>query len=656
MTVSMDLAARVASLLDDATADLVAGRPRRAGARYRRALALVPETPDALHLLGMAEGALGRAAAGVRLMAGAVTIEPRLSAAWHNLANAMSRGRRLPAALSCFRRALALDPGNAMVVRNRARAALDLERPAEARKLASRADGLAPGHAATQQVLARAAAACRDGAGAERAAVRAVALSPGDGWAHRDLAVLRLGMEEASASRAGLGVARVLLGDAPAVLIPLGLSLDRLGEGDAAVDCLVAALAATPADAGGWINLAAARLSTRAPSRSQVAARRAIALDPGVPEAWIGLSAAAFASATVPVAERATRAALGLRPVRTTPAARRETGRLLVLKTAEGDVFRRLPGRIISFGTGNNAVDHVDRDRWTTVAAFVDAGITIDDLPPVDVVYSEISDPEATPRSVALASRLATALAERRGLPVINHPDGVVATTRPSIAALFADRPGYRTAAVRHLSFGGGDIAAMVAEAGLKGPWVVRRPGTHTGESLALCEDAAALRDWHRTEGTPAELIVAQFQPYADAAGWYRKMRVFLVDGVAYPVHLFLSRHWDVRGYADVRAAMRADPALWNAKRRFLEDPAGYLGAEAWSRLEALADLIPLDYFGVDFAVLPDGSILVFEANAAMTHHFAFIEDFPFSLEPLRAVTRAINEMIAARLGSAATL
>jgi glutathione synthase/RimK-type ligase-like ATP-grasp enzyme len=37
--------------------------------------------------------------------------------------------------------------------------------------------------------------------------------------------------------------------------------------------------------------------------------------------------------------------------------------------------------------------------------------------------------------------------------------------------------------------------------------------------------------------------------------------------------------------------------------------------------LEALTHRLGLDYAGVDFALAPDGTVLVFEANAAMTIH-----------------------------------
>ena len=51
---------------------------------------------------------------------------------------------------------------------------------------------------------------------------------------------------------------------------------------------------------------------------------------------------------------------------------------------------------------------------------------------------------------------------------------------------------------------------------------------------------------------------------------------------------------------------------------RFLSDAQAVLGAQAWQALEAVGARLELDYAGIDFALLADGRMLVFEANATM--------------------------------------
>ena len=54
---------------------------------------------------------------------------------------------------------------------------------------------------------------------------------------------------------------------------------------------------------------------------------------------------------------------------------------------------------------------------------------------------------------------------------------------------------------------------------------------------------------------------------------------------------------------------------------RYLENPQSALGRDAWAAVAAIGQAMDLDYAGVDFSLLPDGRVLVFEANATMLVH-----------------------------------
>jgi glycosyltransferase involved in cell wall biosynthesis len=76
--------------LTAALADHHAGRLEAAAAGYRAALAWNPTDPNALHLLGVAERAMGRGVAGLFLIARAGTVAPQLPGLDVNLENATS--------------------------------------------------------------------------------------------------------------------------------------------------------------------------------------------------------------------------------------------------------------------------------------------------------------------------------------------------------------------------------------------------------------------------------------------------------------------------------------------------------------------------------------------------------------------------------------
>ncbi len=66
---------------------------------------------------------------------------------------------------------------------------------------------------------------------------------------------------------------------------------------------------------------------------------------------------------------------------------------------------------------------------------------------------------------------------------------------------------------------------------------------------------------------------------------------------------------------------MQAHAWKLEEERRFLEDPEAVLGAAGVAAIAAIGARMDLDYAGVDFSVLRDGRILVFEANPVMFVH-----------------------------------
>ena len=100
-----------------------------------------------------------------------------------------------------------------------------------------------------------------------------------------------------------------------------------------------------------------------------------------------------------------------------------------------------------------------------------------------------------------------------------------------------------------------------------------------------------------------------------DAEGVYRKYRVLFIGGKAYPVHLARSTKWKVHYFS---ADLVRTPEAIAEEEAFLRDPRAAIGERAWAALEAAAERIDLDYFGIDFALDAQGNALFFEANATM--------------------------------------
>ncbi len=156
--------------------------------------------------------------------------------------------------------------------------------------------------------------------------------------------------------------------------------------------------------------------------------------------------------------------------------------------------------------------------------------------------------------------------------------------------------------------------AASVEACGLTFPLLLRSPGYHTGRNFIRVEAADELAA--AAAGLPGrDLLVIEYLDARGRDGNARKYRVMMIAGRLYPLHLAISQNWKVH-YFTSDMADKPDHRLEEAA--FLGDMAAALGDKAIAALREIQDVLGLDYAGVDFALGPDGDLLLFEANATM--------------------------------------
>jgi hypothetical protein len=267
--------------------------------------------------------------------------------------------------------------------------------------------------------------------------------------------------------------------------------------------------------------------------------------------------------------------------------------------------------------------------RFAVTAIYTEFHDSSAALPPHALVVNAIGDADLCGLALVRAEQLVA----RSEASVINAPAQVRLTGRAANARRLAAIAGVIAPKTLMKS-----PDAISGDADLSFPLLLRRPGFHTGQHFARVLTRDALAPAIAALGG-SELFLIQYLDARGADGMARKYRVMFIDGIAYPLHLAISADWKVHYFT---ADMSRSCAHRDEERRFLEDMPTVLGARAMAALARTCATLGLDYAGIDFALAPDGSVLLFEANATMVV-------FPPGPEPMWDYRRdAINRVLRA--------
>ena len=272
-------------------------------------------------------------------------------------------------------------------------------------------------------------------------------------------------------------------------------------------------------------------------------------------------------------------------------------------------------------------------------------------LPDFNLMLNKIADPDVESESLIA---LQTYLAHHPGTPVINHPGKVLKTTRDANYQRLKDRPGVQFPQTHRVTFDKADadmVAATISRLGLDGgPVILRATGTHTARTTALIRTRADIEAYVGDTALSGPHYLIRYIELLWQGDYFRKLRLFNIDGTLYPTVCHIDQTWNVHG-GNRKDMMRDNNALMDEEKRFLLDWRSYVGADNADRLEALIDEVGLEFFGIDFNVGPDG-VLIYEMNAAMRHSFDHAKNFPYKMPFDLMITQAFSDMITRRLAA----
>jgi glutathione synthase/RimK-type ligase-like ATP-grasp enzyme len=262
-------------------------------------------------------------------------------------------------------------------------------------------------------------------------------------------------------------------------------------------------------------------------------------------------------------------------------------------------------------------------------------------LPPFDVVFNAIGDPDVSD-TVTRAQARFMGICDK---PLLNSPAAVARTARYRMPELFSGVAGLLIPAVWRVEQNG----EWFANPDFQFPVLVRPPASQGGEGLTLVESRAALASM--APDRTGVIHLCNYHDYRSADGCFRKYRIIFVDRRPYPYHLAISGQWMVHYHT----ANMLLPWKLEEERRFLEDPAAVLGAAGMAAIEAMGKRLDLDYAGVDFSILPDGRLLIFEANATMLAHPEQDDALKFKNPYIQKIFDAFGELLAQSCGKGRT-
>lgn len=212
--------------------------------------------------------------------------------------------------------------------------------------------------------------------------------------------------------------------------------------------------------------------------------------------------------------------------------------------------------------------------------------------------------------------------ANRWGMKCINGPEAAYHTARDKIQELFADESDIlapRTLFYRFEPETAIPNKIKRVEGDFDLPVIIRPPFFQDGVGMTLCHSTTELAA--AIETLDNDFFVISFIDNRREGKFYRKIRAAWIADKLHLVRMDHGDHWMLHGHRNKPHRIeffRNHPQFLDEEISVCREPESYLGDRAMRALKTIRSKMDLDYFGIDFDVMPDGQLLLFEANAAM--------------------------------------
>jgi glutathione synthase/RimK-type ligase-like ATP-grasp enzyme/predicted negative regulator of RcsB-dependent stress response len=240
------------------------------------------------------------------------------------------------------------------------------------------------------------------------------------------------------------------------------------------------------------------------------------------------------------------------------------------------------------------------------------------------------------------------------GVPVVNHPQKAVQTTRDATVSLLSGIPGIVAPKTVRFSSKGKTPEEMVKEIEeqFDYPLITRTLVSQEGKGMGKMDSREALLA-ELSSNFSGDFFVTQFIDSRRGKEFFRKIRAAVVMDEIIIGRADFDFNWNVHGRKKPgRVPFYLErPFLLEEEKQICSDPEAALGRSAIEALRTIRDRIPLDVFGIDFEVDADGLLVFYEANATMNLLSTAAPEVPNPKESddrLREAFRSYLESLAA--------
>ena len=243
-----------------------------------------------------------------------------------------------------------------------------------------------------------------------------------------------------------------------------------------------------------------------------------------------------------------------------------------------------------------------------------------EDLPDHDVAFFAIGESTTNYETLMRLAPIAAGWPR----PIINHASlNIAALTRDGVCQMCAEIPEILSPSTSLVAREGA-LAIAEGRAPLSDfiasgvfPIIIRPLDSHAGQDLEKINSLAELGDYLATR-TSETFYITQFVDYSGRDGLFRKQRIAFIKGKPFISHLAVSEHWMVHY---LNASMDEKPERRAEEAAFMDGFDQDFAVRHAKAFEGLYRAFGLEYFGIDCAELPDGRLLLFEADVAMIIH-----------------------------------